>query len=328
MKEDFNYNVIQFYLYFFRTNPIIITLNTFLETLLPIIEINLYRILTEEILEDIEKNIENTAKLANIMKDLFNFFGYFLLIVFLKFANKIIVNLIIPQFRISSRKMILENYLKDTSNENQNTSLIITLNAMPMALYNVYKSMLKFILPLIALHFYVCYSIYNLNQPNIFKIVFIFCILNLVSIGTMVFFQSKLSSEIWSLHGTLVEHYNQFYAKTMNDESDTYDMNHDDIYTEEKTFEEKRFDFYKKLNFIIYLHMFVFLIFSFYITSLFYKTNQLIETKKVITLFLFCGKYFSSLLSLSVLTIDSFGRIRILNKALEKNLISVKTKNN
>ena len=322
MKDNISYSVIQFYTYFFKKNKLLIVINALMETIVPITEINLYRILTEEILDELDIgedsitiSLNKNNKFQRIMNDLLHFFYYFLIIIVLKFINKIIVNLILPEFRITSRKMILENFIRHESGKAQNTSLVITLNAMPMALYNVYKSVLKFILPLVVLHLYICYSIYILGEQKIFLLVFLFCILNIASIANMIFYQSKLSSEVWSSHGYLVEEYNLFYANSSQDK-----QNLDKIEKHEKEFEEKRFRFYKNLNFIIYTHMFVFMFFSFSIIYMFYHQSNISKTKKVITLFLFSGKYFATVLHLCRLTIDSFGRIRILNESLEKNL--------
>lgn len=316
MKDEKYYNVIQFYYNFFQQNYKIISLNILFETLLPIIEINLYRILTEEVLEDIQNDkVVDMQKIQLIMQDVLQFFKYFIFIIVSKFINKLLVNLIIPQFRIDSRRMIFKNYMMDSENTKKNTSLIITLGAMPMALYNVYKSILKFVLPLIALHIYISYSIYSLNKGKIFGIVSMYCIMNLFSIALMIIYQSKLSSKVWSMHGKLVEKYNQFYE--LQDTLSIESLN-EKILKEEEVFEEKRFKFYKRLNLLVYWHMVTFLFFSFYISYLFYKTDNPFHTKKVITLFLFCGKYFSTLIRLSKLTIESFGRIRILNDSLSK----------
>lgn len=316
MNDKKDYNVMKFYFYFFKKNYKIISLNILFETVLPIVEINLYRILTEEVLEDIQNDkVVDMQKIQLIMQDVLQFFKYFILIIISKFINKLVVNLIIPQFRILSRRLIFENYLSDSENTKKNTSLIITLGAMPMALYNVYKSILKFVLPLIALHIYISYSIYALDKGKIFVITILYCMMNLFSLALMIIYQSKLSSKVWSQHGKLVEKYNQFYE--LQDTLSIESLN-EKILKEEQMFEQKRFIFYKRLNFLVYWHMVMFLFFSFYISFLFYKTDNPFHTKKVITLFLFCGKYFSTLIRLSKLTIESFGRIRILNDSLSK----------
>ena len=88
MNDKKNYNVMKFYFYFLKKNYKIISLNILFETVLPIIEINLYRILTEEVLEDIQNDkVVDMQKIQLIMQDVLQFFKYFILIITVSYTH-------------------------------------------------------------------------------------------------------------------------------------------------------------------------------------------------------------------------------------------------
>jgi len=319
-------NLFSLYKLFFQQNKILVFFNVMLEMILPPIEITVFRWLAENFIENIDKWKEKTL-VSNIYR-FKKYVVYLILIQCAYFVNKLILNKLIPEFRILVREKILSNFVQEIeqqpgSTEQSNIDLTITLNAMPKALYNFYNSILKFVLPLFVLFSYVSYSLYLYDREIAYFFMF-YSILNISMSMSMVNFFSMDAAKNWEMQGDLVKEYDEVYSAKKIDRMQMNTITEEEkatIVEEERTYEKKRFHYYRNLNFFIFYSISYFFCVISIVIYLFTKKNPS-KLQKVLTLLVFSARFFNTLLTRLTITVDAFGRLRKLNETLTSNCSS------
>ena len=107
-------NLFSLYKLFFQQNKILVFFNVMLEMILPPIEITVFRWLAENFIENIDKWKEKTL-VSNIYR-FKKYVVYLILIQCAYFVNKLILNKLIPEFRILVRKKFYPILFKKLNN--------------------------------------------------------------------------------------------------------------------------------------------------------------------------------------------------------------------
>lgn len=304
------------YLQFFKKYPITVLLNVILELMLPLLEISLYRNIAVKIIDNL-----STLKGEKVVSTVFKFRKfviYLILLQFGHFVNQYLVNVLIPKYQEFVRGKIISNSIKTQNLDN--IELTIKLNAMPLAFYQFYSSILKYILPLVVLFTYIFLSVFVIDK-TISLITFLYCFSNIVSIFIMIYIFSKKASNLWNHHGQLVQKYNEIYSeKTERDIQNLQKEETEELKEKELLFEKKRQKLYAIMNFFIFYFMTLFFIFTAIIIYLL-SIKKPSKLKTIIPLLFFSARFFNVILTRTTVTTNSFGKISILNENFKTNCV-------
>lgn len=319
-------NLQSLFLQFFQENKLLVLSNCVLEILLPPLEITIFRNIAENFIDNIEKwKKKSFAK--NIIKS--NIYMYVMLLIMIQgahFLNQYILNKMVPKFRILVRNKIMNNFVESVDEE-ENIDLTISLNAMPLALYNFYTSIFKFIIPLIVLFSYISFSIYKIDcQVSFFLIMY--SIINVLSTLIMTYNFSMESAKVWAKHGQLVKEYDKLYSEkkivrgqveTTNSISEEEKKTLVDLETK---FEKHRFKFYRNINFFIFYCMLIFFVTG-SMTVFLCRNKGTKHLQSLITLFVFSARFYTTLLSRMIMAVNAFGKLTILNQKMGSTCIRI-----
>ena len=307
------------YLNFIYEHRGLIIQNFILEISLPILEISFYRILTKEVLSKLK-----ISTLVRTIKGMKKYFVYFVVLQLLQFYNKYLVNRLLPYFQIYIRKNLMQSLsssdyktIEDnfTQNFNEyNTKLTINLNQLPLATYYAYDSILKYVVPLIALLSYITLSIFRMSvKYSLISLFYLF--FNIIVIYFFLFQYSKEYQLLYKSHSRLVAEYNfcfkRKYTKFLNDKEKGYIFNRDDascLKDKEIIWEKQRFDLNYKINSFIVIMIILFYLFSGLLIYLFMKSYP-IYLENLITLLIFSSRYYITILYRTYITVNSFGKL-------------------
>ena len=142
---------------------------------------------------------------------------------------------------------------------------------------------------------------------------------------SMVNFFSMDAAKNWEMQGDLVKKYVEVYSakkiSRMQVNNTVTEEDKETIVEEERTYENKRFHYYRNLNFFIFYSISYFFCVISIVIYLFTKKNPS-KLQKVLTLLVFSARFFNTLLTRLTITVDAFGRLRKLNETLTSNCSS------
>lgn len=293
--------------------------NLILEISLPILEISFYRILTKEIISKLK-----ISTLIRTIQGMKKYLFYLVALQLLQFYNKYLVNRLLPYFQIYIRKNLMQSLsmsdykrIEDNYSQNfneYNTKLTINLNQLPLATYYAYDSILKYVVPLIALLSYITFSIFKMSvKYSLISLFYLF--FNIIVLYFFLFEFSKQYQLLYKSHSRLVAEYNfcfkRKYTKFLNDKEKGFIFNKDDascLKEKEIVWEKQRFALNYKINSFIVIMIILFYIFSAFLIYVFMK-NYPTFLENLITLLIFSSRYYITILYRTYITVNSFGKL-------------------